>query len=153
MIWLHEDALRSDHPVFKAAGQDAAAFFIWDAEYLQRMDYGFKRLVFIYETLCELPVHIYRGATVPTLLQLAEQQETTTLYVPATPNPELLSMMRRLESQLRVARIEDESFVACGEDIPLRRFSRYWNKVKKQALCVNGDSGHRPDGQKVLFTQ
>lgn len=153
MIWLHEDALRSDHPVFEAAGQGAAAFFIWDPDYLQRMDYGFKRLVFIYETLCELPVRIYRGGTVSTLLQIAAQQEATTLYVPATPNTELLSMTSRLEQQVRIEMVEDETFVACGEEIQLRRFFRYWNKVKKQALRVNGDPGRRPDAQKMLFTE
>ena len=63
LIWLHEDALCASHPVFSAAPSVCEAVFVWDDAYLQHAHYSLKRLVFLYETLCELPVTIIRGHT------------------------------------------------------------------------------------------
>lgn len=35
LIWLHEEALTANHPVFKAAPKDTSAIFVWDDNYLK----------------------------------------------------------------------------------------------------------------------
>ena len=134
LIWLHEDALRADHPVFKTAGDDVHACFIWDEPYFKEADYSFKRLVFLYETLCELPVEIYQGEITETLLDLADKYQTSTLYVPATPNPLLIDRYQRLGKPIPLRVIADEPFVQLDREPDLKRFSRYWNKAKRSAM-------------------
>ena len=101
LIWLHEDALRRDHPVFTEAGSASRAFFVWDDTYLQQMDYGFKRLLFIYETLLELPLTIVRGERFECLSELAGELGGRIL-VPATPNAHLQQTIERLQQAFEV---------------------------------------------------
>ena len=134
LVWLHEDALRQDHPVYTAAGEDVISYFFWDENYLQEMDYGFKRLVFIYETLCELPVNIIHGSTVEGLSKLAENQSCEKIYIPATPNPVLQEIIAELQHRLPVVVVEEIPFVSLTKDLDIKRFFRYWKKAKKLAM-------------------
>ena len=61
LVWLHEEALRADHPVF-AAVPGAKALFCWDIDYMAAADIGLRRQIFIYESLLDLDVTIIRGA-------------------------------------------------------------------------------------------
>ena len=88
LICLHEDALRITHPIFKFAPTGTKAIYVWDDEYLRRANYSLKRLVFLYETLCDLPVDVVRGATRTVVMAMTPAM----LYVPATNNPSLLSL-------------------------------------------------------------
>ncbi|MEQ8289665.1 MAG: deoxyribodipyrimidine photo-lyase [Gammaproteobacteria bacterium] len=134
IVWLHEDALRADHPAVVQAGTDAELFYIWDEHYLQAMDYGFKRLVFIYETLCELPLRVCQGDTVQTLAALMDSTQAECLYIPATPNPELQQRIQQLASRYNVRVVEDIPFVDLSTEPDIKRFFRYWNKAKKVAM-------------------
>ena len=91
LIWLHEDCLRATHNLF-AHAPDAQAVFIWDDAYMSAMHYGLNRRVFIYESLCQLPVEIYAGDTVATLAQLAADGQD--IITGKTPNPALKAIMR-----------------------------------------------------------
>ena len=64
LVWLHEDALNAKHPVLHSTSNADLVCFVWDDEYLSAMEYGFQRLVFIYETLCEMGINVIRGDTV-----------------------------------------------------------------------------------------
>lgn len=134
IVWLHEDALRADHPAVVQAGTDAELFYIWDEHYLQAMDYGFKRLVFIYETLCELPLRVCQGGTVQTLAALMDSTQAECLYIPATLNPELQQRIQQLASRYNVRVVEDIPFVDLSTEPDIKRFFRYWNKAKKVAM-------------------
>jgi len=134
LVWLHEDALNMDHPVLRRAGRDALVCFVWDDRYLQQMDYGFKRLVFIYETLCQMPLQIYRGDTVEVLSELAADQRTDSIHIPSTPNPVLQAIATRLQQRMNVETVEDAPFVRLNHDPDVKRFFRYWNKARKSAL-------------------
>jgi len=138
LVWIHEDALRADHPAVTAAEDDAMVCYIWDDDYLKKMDYGFKRLVFIYESLCQLPVRIFHGDTTETLMQLVKQQDIQHLYVPSTPNPELQKIAARLSNTVEVIAVADVPFVALNTEPDSKRFFRYWNKSKKQAMQPGG---------------
>ena len=140
LVWLHEDALRSNHPVFDEAGAGRSTVFVWDDAYLQQMDYSFKRLVFIYETLIELPLSIFRGDLSECLSQLGRQQGGRIL-VPATPNPRLQQTIEQLGREFEVVVVADRPFVNLPREPDLRRFFRYWNKARKAAMTSGGGQG------------
>ena len=133
LIWVHEDMLRADHPAFHAA-EGAGAVFVWDDAYFDQMDYGLNRRVFIYETLLELPVDIYRGDTGAVLRHFMPQ----TILTGKTPNPRLKAIMADLRATGAVTTIADAAFVQLGDAVPLKRFFRYWNKARKLAFLPDG---------------
>ena len=128
LIWLHEDALRRDHPVVKAAGEGTETIFIWDDAYFKSEGYSLKRLVFIYELLAGLNITCLKGETEAVLKAYAEGRE---IFVPETPNPKFKVIIDRLDS---VSIIPDTPLVIVPDDVDLRRFFRFWNKAKKSAL-------------------
>ena len=138
MIWLHEDALRSTHPVFARAPEGTPAFYIWDEAYLREMDYSFHRLVFIYESLVELPVTILRG-TFDTCLPALAAQNDNRVWTAETPNPGLRGVMESLSGRgVNVSVVSDVPFVTLREEPDLHRFSRYWRRARKAAMCIGG---------------
>jgi hypothetical protein len=134
LILLHEEALRLSHPVFNAAPNGTKAIYVWDDAYFREANYSLKRLIFIYETLCELPIDIIRGSTVDIIQKIAP----STLYVPATNNPLILNIIESLEAAFPVTVVEDEAFVVIKKPIEFRRFFQYWNKAEKTAFLHNG---------------
>ncbi len=54
LIWVHGDCLNPHNPAL-AAYPDAPAVFVFDEELLEQYQVSFKRLVFIYECLLEIP--------------------------------------------------------------------------------------------------
>lgn len=134
LIWLHEEALRTSHPVFKAAPQGTRALFVWDDDYLQNLGYSLKRLVFIYETLCELPVDIIRGDTLSSVKELAP----TRIFIPGSDKPHIVSMTNVLKTITTVEIIKDEELVQLPATMDLRRFFKYWSLAEKTAFLKNG---------------
>lgn len=128
LIWLHEDALRADHPVFKSAGAGAEAVFIWDDAYFQSEGYSLKRLVFIYELLADLNITCLKGETETVLKDYAQGRK---IFVPKTPNPKFKEIIDSLDD---AAIIPDIPLVIVPDDVDLKRFFRFWNKAKKSAL-------------------
>ncbi|MBL6642317.1 hypothetical protein N9M79_01665 [Alphaproteobacteria bacterium] len=140
LIWLHEDCLRATHRLFtQAASADAARpVFIWDDVYMSAMHYGLKRRVFIYESLCELPVDIYVGDTIETLKDLHSRSGVDEIVTGKTPNPVLKAMMQNLRAEVKLSAIADAPFVQMDSPPDLRRFFKYWNKAKKNAFLYDG---------------
>lgn len=134
LIWLHEEALRVTHPVFKAAPEATRAVFIWDDHYLQKLDYSLKRLVFIYETLCGLPVDIIRGDTLSSVKELAP----TRLFIPGSDKPHIVSMTNVLKTITNVEIIKDEEFAQLRAPRELKRFFKYWSLAEETAFLKNG---------------
>lgn len=134
IILLHEEALRTTHPVFTAAPTDARAFYVWDDAYFQRMGYSLKRLVFIYETLCALPIKIVQGNTASVVRALAP----SAVFMPVAHTPALVQLLEPLHSVCAVHIIADEPFVTLKSGADYRRFFHYWNKAQKTAFLPNG---------------
>ena len=132
--WLHEDALNAEHPAVSGLRGADRVCFVWDDEYLNAMDYSFQRLVFIYETLCELPVEIHRGETVGVLLQKAQEMGADILCVPASPNPKIQATIEALRHHLQVEVVDEEPFVEFRRPPSLRRFFAYWKSAKAQLM-------------------
>ncbi len=134
LIWLHEESLRVTHPVFNAAPAGTKAIFIWDGDALAQANYSLKRLVFIYETVCELPIDIVEGNT----LEVVREFSPSVLYIPVTNNPLILSIIDTLKSAMPIQLVEDEPFVVMKKSTDFRRFFQYWNKAEKTAFQKNG---------------
>jgi hypothetical protein len=134
LVWLHEEALRMTHPVFKVALERTKAIYVWDDGYFRQANDSLKRLIFIYETLCELPVDIIHGNTLDVIRELAPPA----LYIPATNNPLIVNIIASLEATVPVKVVEDEDFVAIKKPSEFHRFFQYWNKAKKTAFLHNG---------------
>ena len=132
LIWIHDEALRADHPVFAGGGQ---AVFIWDNAYFYSINAGFKQRGFIYEALIHLPVEIYEGDTVQTLSALAESRPIQTA---STPNPYLRAIMADLRKTQTLNLVDEDVFAHLKGNPDLRRFFKYWNKAKASAMQING---------------
>ena len=133
VIWLHTEALRADHPVFTSAPKDARAVYVWDGAAFKKAGYSLKRLVFIYETLIELPVEILAGDTTSVLAELTPDK----LYVPYSPLPYVADVLGALEG-IETETIKDPPFATVPEAISYTRFFKYWNKAEKTALQPDG---------------
>jgi hypothetical protein len=136
LIWLHDEALRITHPVFASAPAETKAVFIWDDEYFRTANYSLKRLIFIYETLCELPLEIVRG----NVLQAFSQLNPTELYVPTANQPLLRKYLAVIETKMMVHQVPDEAFATFKKSSDSKRFFQYWNKAEKTAFLHNGDA-------------
>lgn len=134
ILWLHDKALRISHPVFLHAPKQAKAIFIWDDAYFKRCDYSLKRLVFIYETLCTLPVEIIQGDTLTELKTFVP----ATVYIPYDYNLYVQSVLQEFSALTEVKVIPDEPFVITSNKANFKRFSKYWKKVGTSALMLNG---------------
>ena len=132
LIWIHDEALRADHPVFAGGGQ---AVYIWDNGYFDRINAGFKRRGFIYEALTHLPVEVYEGYTAEVLESLSEGRA---IRAASTPNPYLREIMRALRKTQTLTLVDEEVFAHLKGNADLRRFFKYWNKAKTSAMQING---------------
>jgi len=134
IIWVNEDSLRLSHPVFSFSSVDIKAIFIWDDVYFKEAGYSLKRLVFIYETLCELPIQIIRGDTIAIL----KDYDLCLLYIPESINLFIRDIINQLPETIEINIIEGEPFVCLPRQTQYGRFFQYWNKVEKTALLVDG---------------
>ena len=134
IVLLHEEALRMEHPVFKAAGAECRTVFIWDDAYFRRADYSLKRLIFIYETLCALPTEVVAGETAAVIKALGAQK----IFIPYINNPLLRDEIEKAVQGFNVEWVEDEPFVVLKKPLVAKRFFQYWNKIEARAFLKNG---------------
>lgn len=134
IILLHDQSLRLSHPVFMETPKDTSSIFIWDDEYFRESGYSLKRLVFIYETLCELNIDIIFGNTLDLLQDLSPSE----LYIPFSYNSYIHRVVSKLPKEIKIYMVPDEPFVSIPESSKFVRFFQYWNKAKKTAFILNG---------------
>ena len=134
LLWFHEDALNLEHPVAHGYDVGEHGVFIWDPAYLQAMNYGFQRLVFIYETVCELGIPIFAGDTLEVLTELARIRGASFVRAPATPNPDLMRLVQDIPPTLPIEWVEDQPFVSLDRPPKLKRFFGYWKKARPLLL-------------------
>jgi hypothetical protein len=140
VVWVHEEALRADHPVFQAA-PDARSVFCWDKVYLDHANIGLNRQLFIYECLVPLDVDIFAGTAASIFAALAKQDAITEIFMADTPNQLLHAELDRVGQAVpgsRVTLVPDRPFVQIDTPPELGRFHRYWNKARKAALRPSG---------------
>lgn len=136
IIWVHGDNLNPLAPTFQRL-KDAPAVFVWDDALLKEWQISLKRIVFMYECLLELPVTIRRGEVAQTVAEFAQEQGAKHILTMASPSPRhpmlCRAIMQHMPKGSRLEVLYDVPFVDT-ESVDLKRFSRYWNQVKKQAM-------------------
>jgi hypothetical protein len=132
IVWIHGDALRPSNPALLAY-PDAPAVFVWDDELLTKYGLSFKRIVFMYEALLELPVTIYRGNVTTQVSAFASAHHADTIVTSGTPAPRFAAICQQLHRTHTVEILAEPTFVDLPASTDVKRFSRYW-QVAKQKL-------------------
>jgi hypothetical protein len=120
--WVHEKALFMPE-------QKLRCVHVWDDAYYQSRGYSLKRLVFIYETLCQMPVEIIFGDTQQVLIGLQKPIET-----PCTADSQILALARAVSQHTTVHWVSMPEFVHVDASIEFPRFYRYWKQAQKTAF-------------------
>lgn len=121
IIWIHEEALRSTHPVFKVASEQSKAVFIWDDVFLKQSGHSLKRLVFIYEAVSELPVTVIRGDTIKVLQAFSPSM----VYIPYSVSPRIIQKVNAIQNCLSVTVVADSPFAVIHKPRDTTRFFQY----------------------------
>ncbi|NJL92578.1 MAG: deoxyribodipyrimidine photo-lyase [Anaerolineae bacterium] len=137
LIWVHGDCLSPHNPALLAQ-PSAPALWVWDEALLASYGVTLKRIVFIYECLLELPVHIRRGEVATELLHFAEEHGATHILTTGSPSPRFAEICARLEQRYPVEVLPGPPFLSGGGRYDLKRFARYWARAQHHAF---GDSG------------
>jgi hypothetical protein len=130
IAWMHPDCLSDAWFT-----PDDQAVFIFDDAYLAASGWGLKRILFVYETLLELPVEIHRGSTIPTLSALLADGRATGVVTVDTPDPWLRDRIGGLGRVTTVDIVPAPCFVELTGKTDLKRFSRYWAKAEGKLLA------------------
>ncbi|MCA9912895.1 MAG: hypothetical protein KC496_06085, partial [Anaerolineae bacterium] len=138
IAWIHADNLNPKQPIFTEMA-DIPAIFVWDDELLQQWRVSFKRIVFIYECLLELPVVIRRGNVAQEVATFAQEHNAALVLTPDSPSPRhrqiCRQILRKMPDRSKISVVHDDPFVAIeNQDLDLKRFSRYWRQVQQEAL-------------------
>lgn len=147
IIWVHGDGLSPNSPAFEQY-PTAPAVWVWDSALLNQWQISLKRLVFLYECLQELPVEIRKSTEPETgsetdesitafaaeLLRFLAEQNADGIVTIDSPSPRFRAICRKLSKFTTINVLPVEPFVEPNAQLDLRRFSRYWRKVEKQAM-------------------
>lgn len=134
IFWVHPFCLQLPETC-ETAG--TPALFIWDNDFFQSYGLSLKRLVFIYETLLEMPVTIIAGNTAAILAA----HDADTIVTWAHHDDRLNILMRQIEDHgCQITRLPIPAFATLPEGRRFTRFFQYWNKAQKQLLCRHGHS-------------
>lgn len=135
LLWIHPDSL---DPSLLDANESriSSAAFVWDTHWLRDDAISLKRVLFLAECLQSFPssLHIQVGQPVSELLKLAQSVGATYLLAARTPDPHLLKIASEIEQSLPVIWLDPPPFVPTQATLDLRRFSRYWQKIKHLAM-------------------
>ena len=134
IIWIHDQALKKDHAILNALDSHTKAIFIWDDTYFRDRHYSLKRLVFIYESLCEMPILIFKGSVYDVIASLCPCQITTFF----TTDSKIQQIIQKLSQQYAVEVIQPKPFVQIVESHRFKRFFNYWNQAQKTAFIQDG---------------
>jgi hypothetical protein len=125
--WVHEKALFIPE-------QKIQCVHVWDEDYYQSRGYSLKRLVFIYETLCQMPVEIIKGNTQQVLGGFNQP-----IYVPRTTDVKICEWVGVLNQHMTTHWVSMPQFVDVDESIDFPRFFRYWKQAQKTAFVRGQD--------------
>ncbi|MBC8161395.1 MAG: hypothetical protein H7Z42_09265 [Roseiflexaceae bacterium] len=139
IVWVHGDCLDPHGPAL-AAHPGAPAIWVWDDALLAEWRLSLKRIVFIYESLLELPVVIRRGDVATQLRRFADEQGATTIATAQSPSPRFAALSRELRHTHTVEVLPVAPFLAYQGTIDLKRFSRYWATAERYVFDKTAQS-------------
>ncbi len=142
LVWIHPDCL---NPCGAALTKYSTApkVFVFDDEWLLTDSISLKRIAFIYECLLEIEgVEIRKGQVIKEILEAMSSSHCDSIVVVESVDPrfaEIVAEFRRKNIQVEILAAEPLVKLAAGEAerLDLKRFSRYWNQVKRRAMSLN----------------
>ena len=134
LLLVHDKALRFGLDACEVS-ERFKAIHIWDDEYYRAQRYSLKRLVFIYETLLDLPLEIIHGKT----LDILSVENFDDIVIPYSGDQALKNLFSKIEKIKTVHYLFETSFVNLDRTVEFKRFFKYWNQAKKTAFLINGD--------------
>lgn len=134
IVLLHEKSLRIPNTVIERLTEDTKVIYVWDDEYYKNRGYSLKRLVFIYESLCTLPVQILRGNAAEILTSFNPKK----VLIPFTADTGLTKMSENLSRRFNVEIIKDDLFCEVNFDFETKRFFKYWKRAEKTVFFKDG---------------
>ena len=137
VIWVHEDAITLDHPIFSVAEPGAEPVFIWDTAEHDRREYSLKRRVFIYECAYDLDIPIYADDPREILSALSDGG---LVYAAASPTPYIQQVLSDLGENHEVLTLKAPWLAQMHPNTDTGRFFRFWNRAKKSALTPSSEN-------------
>ncbi len=132
VVWVHGDCLSPRGPALRWA-PGAPAIWVWDDALVEEWRLSLKRLVFIYESLVELPVTIRRGDVAAEVAAFAAEHGATRVLTAGSPSPRFRSIVEEVERAVPVEVLPVEPFLAYGGHLDLSRFAKYWRVAQRHA--------------------
>ncbi len=140
LVWVHGDYLDPRGPAL-VAHPESPAVFVFDDALLEFYKLTFKRLVFLYECLLEIPgIHIRKGEPVAEIAAAVQEFGCNGVVTVASVAPQFGRQVVALKAQhyLTVEILPQPPLVTLdkGEDetLDLKRFSRYWGEIQRRAM-------------------
>lgn len=137
IIWVNGDNLNPNGRVFQEY-PNVPAVFVFDEELLSEWNISFKRIVFMYECLLEMPVTIRRGNMVNEIINFALEHQATEIATMTSPSRRFLHIIegleQKLDNQKNIQILTEIPLVDSDYEFDLKRFSRYWRKAKPYAM-------------------
>lgn len=133
VVWVNGDCLSPCGPAL-AAHPGAPALWVWDEGLLQEWRLSLKRVVFLYESLLELPVVIRRGDVAEEVAAFAREYGAARVVTTGSPSPRFGEICAALRASLPVEVLEPEPFLPSSAGrLNLRSFSSYWRSAERYA--------------------
>lgn len=137
IVWVNGDGLSPYNPAL-AANPGAPAVFVFDDALLDEWQIGLKRIVFLYESVLELPVSIRRGDVATEVAAFALEHGATRIVTSESVSPRFVATCKAISKKMptgsRLEVVKVEPFVEVSGRLDLKRFSRYWQAVKDKAF-------------------
>jgi hypothetical protein len=130
IVWIHGDCLDPNGPALKAH-PNAPAIWVWDDALVEEWQLSLKRIVFIYESLLELPVVIRRGDVTAEVLRFAGEHGARHIATAESPSPRFAAICRDLRQVMPVDVLPVVPFLDYQGKLNLQRFSRYWHTAER----------------------
>lgn len=141
LVWVHGDCLRPGNPAL-TGHPEAPRVFVFDERVIARYRLSLKRIVFIYECLLEIDgISIRRGDVAAELAEAARESGARRIVTMESVAPGMARIRERLRRDygLPVEMLSEEAFAGIDrrERLDLKRFSRYWQPLKRRAMSLN----------------
>ncbi|MFZ4828247.1 MAG: hypothetical protein ACOYLB_12920 [Phototrophicaceae bacterium] len=88
----------------------------------------------MYESLLELPVEIHMGQTVEEVLAQAQRHHADGIVTMSSEAVGFRRRVQQLRAHMTVQVLDERAIVEDDQAYDLRRFMRFWNQVRSQAL-------------------
>ena len=133
LVWIHGDDLSPYNRALKSY-PEAPALFVFDDPLISHYQLSFKRILFLYECLLELPVEIRKGLVSEEIIGFARENRSESVVTTRSVSPRFAQIVKKLELEIGPVTILEPPGLAEELEYDLRRFSKYWKKAES-SVC------------------